>query len=288
MAVLTVYCTASGCAGSSEAKPAAAPVSVTASDDPTNQGLVEHHRYHHHGGVMLLVAMSLDTLGVSAEQRAAVEKIRAHLHGHIEQSRLAEQSLSVALADGLVAASFDAPRIDAAVAQVEAAAAGVHQACAEALNELHGLLTPEQRAALVDKIESHWAVWQEANAEATEPKGTPHDYLVILTADLALTPEQVSKIRAGLVQKDGRKALDPAAVSAHLRAFDDAFRSEKFDARAIDQLNQANVHMAGRGAAHLARFVQIVSPTLTLDQRATYAQSLREHASHNPSAEVSP
>ena len=87
----------------------------------------------------------------------------------MEPARAAEQSLLATLADGLAGANLDAARVDAAVAQVSAAAAAVHDASADALNELHAVLTPPERGALVDKVEAHWAVWQKANAEDVGP-----------------------------------------------------------------------------------------------------------------------
>lgn len=38
----------------------------------------------------------------------------------------------------------------------------------------------------------------------------------------------------------------------------------------------------------MARFVEAVSSVLTVDQRAKFAQRLREHATHNASAEAKP
>ncbi|HEX3854165.1 MAG TPA: periplasmic heavy metal sensor, partial [Polyangiaceae bacterium] len=127
-------------------------------------GLREHHRYHHHGGVTLFIAMSLDTLGVSPEQRAAVEKIRTDLHAGMQPAVAADQNLVSTLADGLGSSSLDPAKVDAAVARVAAASAAVRAATADALNQLHATLNPAQRAALVDKVESHWAVWQRSNA----------------------------------------------------------------------------------------------------------------------------
>jgi Spy/CpxP family protein refolding chaperone len=43
--------------------------------------------------------------------------------------------------------------------------------------------------------------------------------------------------------------------------------------------------MAGWGGAHMAHFIEGVSPVLTPEQRAKFVQQLREHASHNPSSE---
>lgn len=248
-------------------------------DDDATVGLIEHHRYHHHGGVSLFIAMSLDTLAISPDQRGAVEKIRADLHARMEPAHVAEQNLQVVLADGVAAGSFDAPKVEAAVAQLTAAGATVHDASADALNQLHEILTPAQRAALVDKVSAHWAVWQNANAE--------EHHLALLMADLELTPDQVQKIRAGL--GDGMKAvpkLDSQEITTHLHAFDAAFRSEKFDAKALTTGGAASAHMIGWSASTMAHFVETVSPVLGPEQRAKLASHLRDHASHDPSAQA--
>jgi Spy/CpxP family protein refolding chaperone len=250
---------------------------------------MEHHRYHHHGGVTLFIAMSLDTLGVSPEQRAAVEKIRTDLHTWMDPARRAEQNLMAMLAEGLAAGSIDAATVDAGVTQVTVAAATVHDASAYALNELHNVLTPAQRGALVDKVESHWALWQKANAEEAGPTRQEGGHLAVLATDLRLTADQVDKIRAGL--GDGMKSvprLDPQEIAAHLRAFGDAFRSEKFDANELTTASSANAHMIDWGATQMAHFVETVNPVLTPDQRAKLAQRLREHATHNPSTQANP
>jgi Spy/CpxP family protein refolding chaperone len=157
------------CGGDSANRQPAASATSSATDDEATADLTEHHRYHHHGGVTLFIAMSLDTLGVSPEQRAAVEKIRTELRARMEPARTAEQDLVATLAEGLAAGTIDAAKVDTGVARVTAAAASVHEASSAALNELHSVLTPVQRAALVDKVDAHWAVWQNANAEETGP-----------------------------------------------------------------------------------------------------------------------
>jgi Spy/CpxP family protein refolding chaperone len=279
-----------GCAGSAaNTPPPATAAAATADDDDVAAGLTEHHRYHHHGGVPLFIAMSLDTLGVSPEQRAAVEKIRAELQARMEPARAAEQSLAAALADGLAAGNIDRAQVDAAVARVTAAAAAVHDASADALNELHAALTPPQRAALVDKVESHWAVWQKANAEEAGSANREDGHLATLATELGLTQNQVDEIRAAV--GEAMKAvprLDPQEISTHLRALGDAFRSENFDAKGLTNASGANAHLVGWGAAHMAHFVEAVAPVLTPDQRAKLADRLREHATHDPSAEAKP
>jgi len=270
-----------GCGGTSaNASPPATPASASDVDEVA-AGLSEHHRHHQHGGVTLIIALSLDTLGVSPERRTVVEKIRRDLHARMESARVAQQKLAVVLADGVAAANLDATIVDAAIAQVSVAAATVHDVSADALNELHAVLTPPERAALVDKVEAHWSVWQKANAEEGDPANPEGSRLAMLTTELGLTPVQVDKIREGL--GEGMKAvprLDPQEIATHIRAFGEAFRSEKFDAKALAGASSADAHLAGWGAAHLAHFIEAVSPVLTPDQRAKFARRLGEHAGH--------
>jgi Spy/CpxP family protein refolding chaperone len=268
-----------GCGGSVATNaPPASVAGASAEEEDATAGLLEHHRHHHHGGVTLLIAMSLDTLGLSPEQKPAVEKIRSDLHARMEPARAAEQNLVGTLADGLAAGTLDPVKVDAAVAQLTSVAAMVHDASTDALNQLHAVLTPAQRAALVDKVEAHWSVWQRANTDET-------DHLTQLTGDLALTPDQVDKIRTS--QAEAMKAVprfDPQEVAAHIRAFGEAFRAQTFDAKALTTGGAATAHMVGWGAAHMAHFIESVSPVLTPEQRGKLAQLLRQHANHNPSA----
>jgi len=273
-----------GCGGGAANAPPSATPAHAADVDDVAAGLMEHHRHHHHGGVTLIIALSLDTLGVSPEQRAAVEKIRSALHARMAPALNAEQELTAVLADGVAVGKFDPARVVAAIAQVSTAAAGVHAASTEALNELHATLTPPERAALVDKVEAHWSVWQKANAEESDPANPERDRLAMLATDLGLTQEQVDRIRASLHTKlKAVPQFDPKEVDAHLRAFGDAFRGNKFDAKTLGAANSANAHLAGWGAAQLASFIEAVSPVLTPDQRTEYVQKLREHALHNSS-----
>jgi Spy/CpxP family protein refolding chaperone len=270
----------SACGGSSQnVRPVTADEKLNADDEPM-ASVKEYHRYHHHGGVTLFIAMSLDTLGVSPDRQAAVERIRTQLHSQMEPARVAEQSLVSTLADGLAAGTLDPAKVDAALIQVRVANAAVYDASVSALNELHNLLTPPERAVLVDKVSSHWAVWQKANDDpesATENDG----HLATLAVDLDLTSDQVRKIRAALgVGASAVPRLDPLAIGARLHAFGDAFESDSFDAKKLTTVNDANALVAGWGAGHMAHFVEATLLVLTADQRAELAQHLRSHASH--------
>ena len=273
-----------GCGGNSANRPAtvtATRMSATVEDHAATPGLMDHDRAQH-GAVTVLIAMSLDTLGLSPEQHAAVEKIQMDLYARMEPTRAAEQSLVATLADGVAGASLEAAKVEAAVAQVTMAAAAVHDASADALDELHGVLTPPQRLSLVDEVESHWATWQKTNADGTGPMYANDGHLAMLAMGLDLTAVQVDAIRANLDEVAvAAPELDPQEVATHLRAFGAAFRSERLDARGFTTARSTNARVAGLGAAHMTHFVEVVSPVLTPDQRAAFAHKLREYATHD-------
>jgi Spy/CpxP family protein refolding chaperone len=285
---------ATGCTiGCSANVPPPATVTATSAsvsiDDEVAAGLIEHDRYHHHGGATLFITMSLDTLGVSPEEQASVDKIRSAMHERMEPARIAERNLLTLLADGVAAGNIDLSRVDDAVVAVAASAGAAYAATTDALSQLHGVLSAPERAALVDKVEAHWAVWRQANADTTGVSIPGGGRLELLAIELGLTADQVEKVRVGLGQTArALPELDPQEVAAHLRAFGDAFRSETFDATRLKMGSSANSHMVGWGAAHMANFVETLSLVLTPEQRATFAQRLREHVSHDPTARGNP
>ncbi len=268
---------------------ASAPAPGNPADDDISASVVEHHRHHHHGGVTLLIAMSLDTIGVSPDEKAAVEKIQSDLRAEMAPARVAEENLDSLLADGIAAGSIDTARVDAAIAQLTAAAATVHDAATDAVNQLHATLTPPERAALIDKVNAHWVVWQRANADESGAKKSEQGHLSTLAGELGLTPDQVEKIRAALAtQMSAVPHLDAREVETDLHAFGEAFRGDKFDSKALTMADSVNQHMAAWGATHMAHFLEAVSPVLTPDQRADLAARLREHSTHGPSAGATP
>ena len=279
-----------GCGGASAPMPPAAAAPRPAEDE-ASAGLVEHHRFHHHGGVTLFIAMSLDTLGVSPEQRDAVASIRSELNARLEGARAAEQDLVAVLADGLAAGAIDEAKVDAADARLTSVASTAYDACADAINKLHAVLQAPQRAALVDKIESHWAVWRAANGE--EPTGPPPEAgggrLATLASDLALAPDQVERIRGRLAEaKTGGPRFDSREVTTQVDAFGAAFRGETFDARALTAARNADSNLVDWGSFQLVRLVEAACPVLTQEQRTELGQELREHAAHDPSAQANP
>jgi Spy/CpxP family protein refolding chaperone len=275
---------AAGCASSSP--PAASPAGTAAAgaqgaeDDEATADLKEHHRHHHHGGFAMFIAMSLDSLGTTPEQTAAIEKIQADMHTKLQPSHDAEKALLLVLADGIAAGQIDQAKVDAAITQVSAASAGVHDAVADSLNQLHATLTPQQRAALVDKVEAHFDVWHQANTEEEGAEKEGHGHLAKLAKELSLSPDQVEKTRGSLKASGGGTHFDKAEGDAHLKAFGTAFASEKFDAKQLTTGATANAHIATWGATRLAHLYEALTPVLTPEQRTKLADALRKHANY--------
>ena len=277
-----------GCGDSTP--PAAAPTgaAVAAQQDPGGGGdaaEAEHHRQHHHGGVAGLIALSLKDLDLSPTEKPNVEKIRTDLMAKLEPGRAAGKNLANVLADGVSAGNVDHAKVDAAITQLTAAMAGLHDATADALNQLHNALTPAERAALIDKIQGHWQKWKDAQGhdeQADEPKDHRGGHLVALAKELTLTQDQVDKIKgtfASDVKAIPQQTHDHKEVEGHFQAFATAFKADAFDAKSLSTETGANTHMATWGATRMAHFIEAVAPVLTPDQRGKLAQQIREHAS---------
>jgi Spy/CpxP family protein refolding chaperone len=272
----------SGCGGSSTAPAAsgADTAQTTTADEEAH-----HHRHHHHGGMAILIGLSLkDLTDLTADQKTAIEKIKSDLHAKMEPVHAADQAVETTLADGVAAGALDKGKDDAAIANLTTAAATLHDATADAINQLHNVLTAPQRAALVDKIQAHWQKWKDAHGkdeEGTEPKPHEGGPLAHIQKELALTDDQVAKIKAAF--SDGVKAAgqthDHKEVEGHMQAFGTAFKADTFDAKTLATENDANKHIASWGATRMARFFEAVAPVLTPDQRTKLAARMREHAS---------
>ena len=245
--------------------------------------LKEHHQHHHLGGLTQFIAMSLDTLGGDEAKRVQVEKLQGELYSCMAPVGAHQQKLLTLLADGVAAGAIDKAKINAAVTQA-GSVPGVEQCSVNALNQLHKLLTPAERASLVDKVHAHAEVWQEVNHDIEGHADGQHGQLERLAKDLSLTPEQVEKISAALHTALGAHAgkFDPKHSEAHRQAFAEAFASETFDAKKVMVNPKSN--MASHGSTRMAIFYETITPLLTPAQRATLAGHLREHASHQPTA----
>jgi Spy/CpxP family protein refolding chaperone len=260
---------------------AVASGTVATDEEGLSTELNAQHRHHHTGFAGILV-MAVETIGVTPEQQAAIDKIKADFHAKTQPVRDANGSVIQVLADGIAGGAIDTTKVDAAIAAVAAASGAVHPATVDVLNQLHAVLRPEQRAALVDKVEAHWSMWKEANAgDLATDNSRPDGHIAHLASEIGLSSDQVEKVRATLTASAGTKPgpFDPTEAEAHMKAFATAFAADAFDATALSSGASAGARVSSWGATRMAHFYEALNPVLTADQRAKVADRLRQHAS---------
>lgn len=275
---------------SASAQAATGLASTQVGDDPEGAAFIDHHR-HHHGGVAMFVSMSLDSLGVPDAEKANIQKIQSDLMTKEEPVHAAQQNVLSVLADGVAAGKVDTKKVDAAVGQVDTAATAAEAASADALNQLHGTLSPLERQALMDKLNAHWGVWKQANSEDQPPSGKGGDHFTMLTRDLNLTTDQTNQLKTAYMANlgnDKTPKLNPADVDAHLQALTTTFEGNTFDAKTLNGMPFGDSHLASRGEKSMVAFYEAAAPILTADQRTKVSQKLRDHATQESGAGAAP
>jgi Spy/CpxP family protein refolding chaperone len=115
-------------------------------------------------------------------------------------------------------------------------------------------------------------------------QGHEHGYgsmFEMLSADLALTPEQQEKLRpkldAQMKAQEATMKAKKAASEKHMKQIGDAFEGEKFDAKKVGVGQRAPEMAKTMATTHIA-FIETVLAVLTPEQRAKFAAHVRDHA----------
>jgi hypothetical protein len=248
-----------------------------AETDTQVASLEELHRHHQHGGITQFVELALDTLGEDSARRPQVEALQGELHTCLEPVEAQEESVLLALAEG-VAGTLDPAKVTERIAQLKTTAETIHSCVAGPLNSLHQLLTKAERAELAEKVRAHWAVWRRVNHDADLAGREKGSRLSELAIELNLTADQVAKSATALKALKGA-SFDAEQVQKQVLAFATAFAGEKFDATSVT--TNSTAFLASHGATRMSLFYQTLVPGLTAEQRATLAAHLREHAQHH-------
>ena len=223
--------------------------------------------------------MSIRDLELSADQKATVEKIHSDLVEKMAPVRAADKELATVLADGVAAGAVDKAKADKAIEKLVAQAQKTREATVDALVRLHAALAPAQRAELIDKLKGHFEKWKAAHGEDESDDTHQAGHLLALVRDLSLTQDEATKIKAAFkAQMKGAKPdHEHKEVQDHMKAFDAAFKAEKFDPK-LPSSATADKHMAKWGASRRAGFLEAAAPILTPDQRTKLAQMIRPPA----------
>jgi Spy/CpxP family protein refolding chaperone len=258
-----------------------------AAEDDSTADLASHHRHHHHGGFAMFIAMSLDGLNATSDQLDQITKIQADMHAKMQPAHDAEKAILLALADGVAAGNVDRSKLAPLVDQLGTSAGAIHDAVADSLNQLHAVLTPPQRQALVDKVEAHLAVWHHTNVDdetGNKDKGDGHVDAIV--KELALSSQQADQLQAAYLTAVGSAPkFDRAEADAHFKAFATAFVADQFDAKSLTTGSSVNSHMATWGISRTISLYTAAAPILTPDQRTKAADELRRHANYKRSSD---
>jgi len=254
---------------------AAPPRTTALATNDTSADVDSRHR--NHGGVVRLIGVSLRELPLTPEQRRKLEALREDVIAKMQPIRDLGTELASVLAGGVASGTVDRAKAEAIAAKLHDATLAQREGRADALNRLHATLTPEQREALVDKMQALWARWREEWEGASTFVEPPPDNMDILQGKLGLTPEQMARIHARFAAAMQGVVAESFAedAAARAQAFGAAFRADAFDAESSEP---APPHVGTFGAIRMTRFFEAFAPELTPAERVTLAQMIRDHA----------
>ena len=232
----------------------------------------EHAKHRRaHGEGLVGEALKLDSL--TPEQRSSIEQLVQERKSAAVPARAADAQVLTQLAHQVEQASVDSQGLEASLGVERTAVSAERAADRDALVKLHSILTPAQRAQLVDKIEASSAKWAEKReAREGKEKSTQGEKREGRGGGkLGLTAEQRAQIKSNLASERTPKTADQikAEREAHKAALE-SFRGDSFDPTPL-------VRVEVRGE-HAEKMAKAVVPVLSPAQRATYASELRSQA----------
>jgi Spy/CpxP family protein refolding chaperone len=255
-----------GCSGSVSSE----PVPVTAETATTRAPVAQSTH-----GPLKVIADSLGDVPLTASQRAAVERLATDTEARHADSRAARKDLILAVAAQVQAGQIDRGALQPKVDALVAALAKAQPADRAAFEQLHALLTPDQRTAFVDALE----------ARIGERISQVHDKhpLKQWAVDLGLSEEQKAQIKDAMKQRwqataaahqDAPPWAEAKQQGAKLMA---AFKQERF---VMDEVAPPK-DLGAKAQKMCDRFLgmaEVALPVLTPQQRAIAAQKLRDRA----------
>jgi Spy/CpxP family protein refolding chaperone len=234
-------------------------------------------------GPLKLVGDALGDVPLTAGQRAQIEQLASDADARHADARVARQALMVALADQVQAGALDRtalqPRIDA----LAAALAKAQPADRASFEQLHAILSADQRTAFVDALEARIAE-HKGKARESHPLKQWAD-------DLKLSPDQRTQIKTALHDRFAKSAHSEHPEHAWMEGVHHgekvlaAFKQDRFvmdEVAPSRDLSQA----ASKMSDHFLGLAATVLPLLTPEQRSILAAKLRERASSG--AELGP
>ncbi len=238
------------------------------------------------------IAEALGQVPLRADQRATIEQMAKDSEARMAPVRKARADLVLAVADQVQAGTIDRAALQPKIDAMTSAHKAVEPQNRAALEKLHDLLTPEQRARFVTAMQSERHAGREHMGEGR--RGRMQKW----AAELNLTQEQQDKLHekiraqwqahfAGAVVgtdaqktdavKDGQMLARGHAMHEQWKNVLEAFKGDKFSMDQVAPI-QNDKPLAHELAGRMLDMLDSALPILTPEQRATAAQKLRARA----------
>ena len=283
IACVPLACKDGGCGGSSNnATPtssASAPLSASPIASTSSSGRVRALAVRA-PGVTGSIFRAVNGLELKPDQKSAVEKIGADLKDAEKAASETDagtgRSEMKASHDDLVAGvklgKIDTAKMDAHVVSMEKASKARQDREADALDKLHALLDPAQRAAVVagvktadEKRTARMKARAEADGGAPDAGArsmTQRGRFENMVKDLDLEPEQQKKVQ-GFLPKDDPKTDRGEEMKKRSESVLLAFEKDGFDAKK----EEVEPKKAVQPMADMVKFLSQIVPILTPIQR---------------------
>ncbi len=210
-------------------------------------------------GPEALVADALSKLCLSDDQRGAVEQLGREVKPKEEAVANARHAFVTTLAEEVRADNFDESALEPKIADLVKARQDASPVMRKALEDLHGILDPGQRAAFVDALEGRMKDIRDG------AKG----WLDSMATDLGLSDDQKTRIKDVLDRSQSNVESDIDRTKAVF----DAFKGDQFSIEQIAPESDVGTRTRSRVAAMVTTAREIAS-ILTEDQRSKLADKI--------------
>lgn len=210
---------------------------------------------------------------LSADQTVKLQAIEDRLRAAGAPRRAAQKDLAELFAKSLEAAKLDDVAVDAQIDRIAQLADAEKNATADALNDVHAMLTPAQRLEVVDLTKQAWK-----NHEGKMHEGGGFGmHMKQLAEDLKLTDAQKQAFHDKFDSMPKPDKSQFEGMKGKMKKVADAFVSDSFDAKALG-VGDKGATMAKNFATRMSNMVAASIEILDANQRAMLAAKIRERA----------
>jgi Spy/CpxP family protein refolding chaperone len=225
-------------------------------------------------GPLKLVGDALGDVPLTAPQRATLEKMATDAEARHSGAHAARRGLVLAVAAQVEAGQIDRPALQPKIDALVAAMQAVQPTDRAAFEQLHAVLSPDQRVAFVDAVEAHVA----ARAQQMRDKHP----LAKWAADLGLSEAQKAQIKDAMKQRwqaAGHEERREEGTGARERGAKlmNAFKQDRFVMDEVAPPLDVS-RKAQKTSERMLRVAEAALSVLTPQQRALAAQKLRDRA----------